>query len=64
MLLIMRQQIKHVFIRDVIGRKNDEEMQALARACRQHGTGFSFFDHVEEVETIARSAGWIENGDI
>lgn len=53
-------RIRHVFIRDIAGRKNEEDMIALARACRQHGTGFSFFEHADEVEAIALAAGWLE----
>ncbi|MFK7970575.1 MAG: App1 family protein [Bacteroidia bacterium] len=54
-------RIRHVFIRDVAGKKHSEEMQSLARACRQHGTGFSFFEHIAEVEKIVKAAGWLED---
>ncbi|MEZ4688557.1 MAG: App1 family protein, partial [Bacteroidia bacterium] len=52
-------RIRHIFIRDISSRKHTEEMLSLARACQQHGTGFSFFDHAEEIEEVALAAGWL-----
>jgi phosphatidate phosphatase APP1 len=54
-------RVRHIFIRDVANRKDTEEMQSLARACRQDGTGFSFFNQAEEVEEVARAAGWMDS---
>lgn len=51
-------RIQHVFIRDVAKRKEKPEMESLARACQQYGTGFTFFDEAEEILQIADAAGW------